>query len=355
MGRAKRCCNPLNKSKHKKVTKNLHFVTKKWNAIMQKNKYLSKTFVGLHMCNSCRRSIYEKRSESKYKVFLSNRKTQNKIVGEESDSADPEQDEKGDPTFQYGEPSKKLSHKENQMFSKLLGEKNCTVDNDLETLYIRDIKAALSQQSNRSGKIQILTTIPQHWTIAKMRKEFEVSRRMASKAKKLRKESGHGSRPNKKAGRKLSNTTVSAVKLFYLSDDNSRVMPGMKDYISIVKDGKRSQKQKRLLLFNLIDLHKQFNEKFPEMPICLAKFRQLRPQECILAGKSGTHNVCVCKIHQNMKLKIRGLMQELKIKGANFTDTYQDLIKNSVCENPSSNCFFLSVKSVQKLSVLLKN
>ena len=124
---------------------------------------------------------------------------------------------------------------------------------------------------------------------------------MVSKAKKLRKESGHGSRPNKRTARNLPNTTASAVENFYLPDDNSRIMPGMKDYKSIVKNGKRTQEQKRLLLFNLNDLHKQFREKFPEMPISLSKFKQTRPPECILSAKSGIHNVCVCKIYQNMK------------------------------------------------------
>ena len=66
-----------------------------------------------------------------------------------------------------------------------------------------------------------MTTLPSHWPLAKLKREFKVSRRMASKAKKLRKESGHGSRPNKKAGHKLPNTTAIAVENFYLADDYS--------------------------------------------------------------------------------------------------------------------------------------
>ena len=138
-------------------------------------------------------------------------------------------------------------------------------------------------------------------------------------------------------------------------------MPGMKDYKSIVKNGKRTQGQKRLLLFNLNDLHKHFREKFPEIPISLLKFRQIRPRKCILAGKIGTHNVCVCNIHQNMKLKLHGMMQQLKIKGVDFTDTYHDFINNSVCENVSSNCFFSTCEEcaktklvIEKLKILLE-
>ena len=108
------------------------------------------------------------------------------------------------------------------------------------------------------------------------------------------------------------------------------------------------QEQKRLVLFNHNDLHKQFREKFPEMTISLSKFRQIRPRECILAGKSGTHNVCVCKIDQNIKLKLHGMMQQLKIKGVDFTDTYHVFINNSVSENASSNCFFHTCEECPK-------
>ena len=86
-----------------------------------------------------------------------------------------------------------FSRKDKQTLSealnKITNNKNCGVDdNDFETLYIRDIKSALAQQSNRSGKIQILTTLASHWSIAKIKREFEVSRRKVSKAKKLIKE-----------------------------------------------------------------------------------------------------------------------------------------------------------------------
>ena len=33
---------------------------------------------------------------------------------------------------------------------------------------------------------------------------------------------------------------------------------------------------------------------------------ELRPKHCILAGTSGTHSVCVCTIHQNVKLIVLG-------------------------------------------------
>jgi len=42
--------------------------------------------------------------------------------------------------------------------------------------------------------------------------------------------------------------------------------------------------------------------RYPEVKIGFSKFCSLKPKWCILAGASGTHTVCVCAIHQNIKL-----------------------------------------------------
>ena len=39
----------------------------------------------------------------------------------------------------------------------------------------------------------------------------------------------------------------------------------------------------------------------------LFKFADFRPKHCVLAGASGTHSVCVCTIHQNVKLMMLGI------------------------------------------------
>ena len=40
--------------------------------------------------------------------------------------------------------------------------------------------------------------------------------------------------------------------------------------------------------------------------IGFSKFAELYPQHCVLAEASGTHAVCVCTIHQNVKLMMTG-------------------------------------------------
>ena len=38
-----------------------------------------------------------------------------------------------------------------------------------------------------------------------------------------------------------------------------------------------------------------------------SKFADFHPKHCVLAGASGTHSVCVCTIHQNVKLMMLGI------------------------------------------------
>ena len=76
-------------------------------------------------------------------------------------------------------------------------------------------------------------------------------------------------------------------------------MPGKKDYVSVTRNVRM---QKRLVLCNIRTLFTAFKVRYPEVKIGFSKFCSLKPKWCILAGASGTHTVCVCAIHQNIKL-----------------------------------------------------
>lgn len=83
----------------------------------------------------------------------------------------------------------------------------------------------------------------------------------------------------------------------------------MKDHKTSAKDPETNKPisvPKRLVIVPLREAYTFFKEKHPGVKIGLAKFAELRPAECILAGPAGTHNVCVCTIHQNVKLMIEG-------------------------------------------------
>lgn len=171
-----------------------------------------------------------------------------------------------------------------------------------------------------------------------MQKEFTVLRRMASMAKNLRKSSCYASRPQpKKAQNKLPFDNLDKIEQFYESDEISRVMPGRKDNITIVKDGVRESVQKRLLLFDLKVIHEKFKTKYLDVKISLCLKRCDRVTVFPLVGKVVT--MCVCKTHQNMKLKFLAVNNALKDANVSQNFKTKDILLKMVCENSTESCF----------------
>ena len=100
------------------------------------------------------------------------------------------------------------------------------------------------------------------------------------------------------------------------------------------------------MLSNLKEIYCCFIEKNPGITIGFSKFADLRPKNCmykytcILVGTSGAHSVCVCTIHQNVKLMITGckLSQLTANHQYSLTETYQDCIAKIIYNPPC--CFF---------------
>ena len=198
---------------------------------------------------------------------------------------------------------------------------------------IEQLKEKYLVTTERDIRLQILTVLPKSWSVAKVQQEFGVSAYTAQKAKKLVQEKGVLSLPDQKAGPSLLPETVSLVHAHYESDEVSRVMPGKKDFASIRRDGKHVHIQKRLVLSNLKELYQNFKVKFPSLKIGFSKFAELRPKHCVLAGASGTHSVCVCTIHQNVKLMI------LELRLADLP-SYKHALAKIMCNPPSPHCYF---------------
>ncbi|XP_074112073.1 uncharacterized protein LOC141535826 isoform X2 [Cotesia typhae] len=153
----------------------------------------------------------------------------------------------------------------------------------------------------------MLTLMPSSWSIEKIVEVMGTTTYMARLAINLEADKGILSIPEKKMGHGLSVEVSSAVINFYNDDEMSSPMPGKKDFVSLRNDdGTKIQIEKRLVLCNLKELHKIFQSRFPGIKIGFSSFASLRPKHCILAGGSGTHTVCVCSIHQNVKLMILG-------------------------------------------------
>ena len=80
-------------------------------------------------------------------------------------------------------------------------------------------------------------------------------------------------------------------------------MSQQKDFRSVKVNGEKVQMQKRLLLVNLRELYLVFKEYTSEQ-IGFSKFCKLWPKWCLPVSSSGMHSVCVCKLHQNVKLLV---------------------------------------------------
>ncbi|KAL5518139.1 hypothetical protein EMCRGX_G003822 [Ephydatia muelleri] len=151
---------------------------------------------------------------------------------------------------------------------------------------LEQLKRKFNGCAKKSEKLQVLTILPQSWSIKRIEMEFGTTNHMARLAKALVASKGILATPNPRSGKTLSDDTVQLVKLFYLNDSVSRVMPGKKDCVSIVVDGEKEAVQKRLLLCNLGEAYKQFQSDHPDVKIGLTKFTELRPKNVVLAGAS---------------------------------------------------------------------
>lgn len=108
-------------------------------------------------------------------------------------------------------------------------------------------------------------------------------------------------------GKTLDAATVQKVLNFFRQDTVSAPMPGMNDTVVVKNDlGEKEHVQKRLLLGPLRELYAIFKLDNPVANVGLSKFATLRPKECVFINASGAHTVCVCIIHQNVKLSMLG-------------------------------------------------
>ena len=156
--------------------------------------------------------------------------------------------------------------------------------------------------------------------------------------------------PNKRLPT-FSKETENIILHFYKSEEISRIMPGKKDYKSVRKGGFKVQEQKHLILCNLREAYKLFKTKHPSLKVRFSKFAELRPKECILAGGAGTHSVCICTIHQNIKLMIIGSGLSCCTEGEEIhLSDYTSCLAATTCNEKSIDCFFHQCSDCNSLS-----
>lgn len=311
----KRCCNPLGKKGH--TGKDLRTISKSF----------SEKYSNLHprskICHECRDSIYESQKDHSL----------DSVVTESSMEFDDSLEEP---------PSKKICKTREEQLEDLL--------NGLKEKF-------KSLPENDPLRKSILTIAPDCWSIRKISEEFQCSYRMAKQSKELKESGGILAMPQFKRGKNIDEETVQKVIEFYENDSNSRIMPHKKETISIKVDGCKVIKQKHLLLYDIKVLHSMFKEKYPQYPIGFSKFAELRPKWCVVAGASGTHSVCVCTTHQNVKLMIDAInLKNLTKDCETEIGDYKDCIKFILCKKPTTACHLLECKKcpdMEEFSILV--
>ena len=173
-------------------------------------------------------------------------------------------------------------------------------------------------------KLQILTLTPSSWSIAETSQFFNCTQNQVRTAKKLKEEFGILATPIRKTRHGISDDVKQLVLDVYEDDEYSRLMPGVKDKVSL---GNKVHHQKRLMLCTIKELYSIFKENHPSIKIGLTKFQLLKPKWCVSPGSAGTHNVCVCSIHQNAVLLADGCGL-----------SYKDMMAMIVCSTESRNC-----------------
>ncbi len=84
----------------------------------------------------------------------------------------------------------------------------------------------------------------------------------------------------------------------------------MKNVKSVKQGNKRVKIQKRLLLLNLKELYAEYKKQSSILgykTFGFSLFASKRPANVVTVGSSGTHAVCVCVYHQNVKLMLSAL------------------------------------------------
>ena len=198
--------------------------------------------------------------------------------------------------------------------------------------------------SDTDQRVQMLTLVPDDWTIPQTADYFNVTQYTVRQTRKTKQEKGILSVPDVYCRTGICDETIQLIVDCYESDEVSRMCPGKKDCVTIKKtDGTKEKMQKRLLLLNISEIYSLFKSENPDVKVGISKFTMLRRKWCIPVGSSGSHNVCVCTYHQNVKLML---------SAADHTLDYKDVMQLVVCDIQSEDCMLLHCDNCPDSSVL---
>ena len=247
------CCNPLGKPNHSSRRKNLRDV------LPWMRERVASIPVGAKICDECRKYVGKLPIPESVPASSDSDEEEGEIPGGIGD-ADFESLQ-AMKSQEYAEPLQGINdclrkvgqtpiiivaHKLGQVkypkqklkkitksFKKVM-LKDPSSSSDEEGTMLRQLKEKFHTSSSRSEKIQVLTVLPMGWSIRRVQDEFEASDYMVRRAKELVRQKGILSTPDLCHGHPLSSATTELVHSFYNNDDVSRMMPGKKDFISVM-------------------------------------------------------------------------------------------------------------------------
>jgi hypothetical protein len=169
---------------------------------------------------------------------------------------------------------------------------------------------------------------------------------------------------HKRTTRQLSLKLKDDIVKFYCRDDISYQMPGKRDTIVVRQNGTKSTHQKRILLYNICEVHQLFLSEhsnsgtgyvevhdlmvidhfFLGLDIARTSFSELRP-DYVLIKALMSHRVCVCIYHENGNLLLEALVKH--IKGGICSDL-QTFTSGLVCDESNEACMSSNCKTCAK-------
>lgn len=136
------------------------------------------------------------------------------------------------------------------------------------------------------------------------------------------------------SGTCLTKRLCRKVTEFYIRDDNSRLMTGVKNTVTKAK----CKMQRRVILDNLKSLHVKFVLE-SKMKISPGVFARLRPFSVVFSTDRDK-NTCLCRLCENTQFMINGLNKSKAIDTANL----DCLIEDKVCSTERRDCMYNECK-----------
>ena len=112
------------------------------------------------------------------------------------------------------------------------------------------------------------------------------------------------------SSKSLSVETISLVTDFYFQTNIVYTSPGLKDEMTVWKDGMKNKLRRYYLELTIKEAHALFKEKHPQVKIGRSKFAELKPVNVLHMNKA-PNDQCKCVTHENYRLLLKPLKVEI--------------------------------------------